>query len=326
MVFSFTATPDFDFLSEFAALVNGPVSNGLLQIPDQLGKGFVSKHRFGPDFKVVIHRYVLNEDLTIHRKSPGAQSDLVTIFFYNNESPIQISYNNDDAVMISQRDNSAIQFTSNDLNSSVNFPAHHLVNYIVVGIRASTLKTLLSLPSSNSVIDTITTSGSSFLFYESMQPDIKNLLRQIANINFDDLLSSFQLHIKVQELLYLIFSKLMLRESAGHHSLNSDDAARLLLVRDEILRDLSVPPVIRNLAQLAAMSDTKLKLLFKQTFGTTIYTYFQRARMEEAALLLKNGNRSVAEVGYELGFSNLSHFSRLFEKHFGLRPKRFSLS
>jgi AraC-like DNA-binding protein len=29
-------------------------------------------------------------------------------------------------------------------------------------------------------------------------------------------------------------------------------------------------------------------------------------------------------VGYELGFSNLSHFSRLFEKHYGLTPKRFS--
>jgi len=33
-----------------------------------------------------------------------------------------------------------------------------------------------------------------------------------------------------------------------------------------------------------------------------------------------------AEVGYEPGFSNLSHFSRLFEKHYGLHPKRYSQS
>jgi AraC-like DNA-binding protein len=34
----------------------------------------------------------------------------------------------------------------------------------------------------------------------------------------------------------------------------------------------------------------------------------------------------VAQAGYELGFSNLSHFSRLFEKHYGQNPKKFSAS
>jgi AraC-like DNA-binding protein len=74
------------------------------------------------------------------------------------------------------------------------------------------------------------------------------------------------------------------------------------------------------------MSETKLKQLFKQTFGSTVYDYYQQARMEEVAFLLKQGKRSVAEVGYEMGFSNLSYFSRLFEKHYGLHPKQYSCS
>ena len=107
---------------------------------------------------------------------------------------------------------------------------------------------------------------------------------------------------------------------------NSADAERLLQVHNHLLTDLSTPPVLRELAQQAAMSETKLKQLFKQTFGSSVYTYFQQARMKEAAFLLKQGQHSVAEVGYELGFSNLSHFSRLFEKHYGLHPKRYSQS
>jgi AraC-like DNA-binding protein len=46
--------------------------------------------------------------------------------------------------------------------------------------------------------------------------------------------------------------------------------------------------------------------------------------MEEAAFLLRQAKHTVSETGYELGFSNLSHFSRLFEKHYGITPKKFS--
>lgn len=159
-----------------------------------------------------------------------------------------------------------------------------------------------------------------------MTAEAKLLLKNMAAVDMTDRLSHFYMQIKVQELLYLVFYKLSLRESAAHQPINSADAERLLYIRSEIIRDLGVPPVIRELAQLAAMSETKLKQLFKQTFGTTIYTYFQQARMEEAAFLLKQGKHSVGEVGYELGFSNLSHFSRVFEKQYGLNPKRYSYS
>ncbi|WP_338872797.1 AraC family transcriptional regulator [Spirosoma sp. SC4-14] len=326
MLFSFTATPDFDFMTYFAHHIEATVQNGLLVMPDYLGQGYMRKLAFGADFKITIHRYVLREDLVINRNASGQGNDLITVFFYSNEQDLEIAYNDDPKVLFSQRDESAIQVTSNDLSSSIRFPAHQHIHYVVVAITPPRLKELLAVNNPNSVLQTVTGSGNSFLFFESMAAETKLLLKNMAAVDMNDGLSNFYMQIKVQELLYLVFHKLSLRESTAHQTINSADVERLLYVRNEILSDLSVPPVIRELAQVAAMSETKLKQLFKQTFGTSIYNYYQQARMEEAAFLLKQGKHSVGEVGYELGFSNLSHFSRLFEKHYGLNPKRYSYS
>jgi AraC-like DNA-binding protein len=48
--------------------------------------------------------------------------------------------------------------------------------------------------------------------------------------------------------------------------------------------------------------------------------------MEEAAFLLKQSGYSVSEVGYQLGFTNLSHFSRLFQRYYGSTPKKYSIA
>jgi len=98
----------------------------------------------------------------------------------------------------------------------------------------------------------------------------------------------------------------------------------LYTIRTAVLADLSMPPKLKDLAKMAGMSETKMKQLFKQVFGDTIYNYYQRARMEEAAFLLRQAGYSVSETGYHLGFANLSHFSRLFENHFGLTPKKYA--
>jgi AraC-like DNA-binding protein len=48
--------------------------------------------------------------------------------------------------------------------------------------------------------------------------------------------------------------------------------------------------------------------------------------MQEAARLLKEQHLTVSEVGYRVGFTNLSHFSRVFERHLGLKPKKYSVA
>ncbi len=324
MIFQFTASPHFDFITQFAGQIGVPVKDNFLEIPQKMGEGYVRKVSFGNDFRLLMHCYTLKEDLVIKRNPAVEKNDLRSIFFYNNEQAIELTYNNDSSIPFSRNNDSAIQVTTHDLSSTIRFPANTPIQYMVIGITASKLKSLLSIGKSNATIKTIITEDASFLFFESMNAETKLLLKNIAYTNMNDALSHFYLQVKVQELLYLLFSRLSMREHTSYKNINSADAEKLLMIRNEILSDLSTPPVLNELAQIAAMSETKLKQLFKQTFGDTIYNYFQKARMEEAAFLLKRAGYSVSEAGYELGFSNLSHFSRLFQRHYGMTPKKYT--
>lgn len=103
--------------------------------------------------------------------------------------------------------------------------------------------------------------------------------------------------------------------------LHKDDREKMFQLRKCLLSQLSIPPNLYDLSRAVGLSESKMKQLFRHTFGTSIYHYYQAARMEEAARLLRH--LSVSETGYQLGFSNLSHFARLFARHHNLTPKKF---
>jgi AraC-like DNA-binding protein len=186
------------------------------------------------------------------------------------------------------------------------------------------LKELLAIKKPNSVVQTILNADPGFLFYESMSVEVHKIVKQVTDAREDNELGSFYYRLKVQELLYLVFEKLQQRDAQRHSAIHKEDAEKLFLIRTAILSDLSAPPSLPGLARMAGIGETKMKDLFKQVFGDTIFNYYQRARMEEAAFLLKHGGLSVSETGYKLGFANLSHFGRIFEKFHGVKPKKYA--
>ncbi|MBA0883755.1 helix-turn-helix domain-containing protein [Flavobacterium undicola] len=324
MIFEFTTAPGFDFIKFFAKHINANVRDNYMEIPNTLGEGYVRKVGFGNDFKLTIHHYTLKEDLIIKRNPSPETSSIRTFFFYNKKQNLEVKYENEENVPFSQKSDASILLSTNDLKTEIRFPADINIQYVVVAIAADRLRSILSIDNPNSIIKTITGENASFLFFESLDTEMQLLLKNIVSVDMNNSMNNFYVQIKVQELMYLLFNKLSLRENTTFRNVNSNDAEKLLVIRNEILSDLSTPPILSELAIIALMSETKLKQLFKQTFGDTIYNYYQKARMEEAAFLLKQAKHSVSEVGYELGFSNLSHFSRLFEKQYGITPKKFS--
>ncbi len=99
-----------------------------------------------------------------------------------------------------------------------------------------------------------------------------------------------------------------------------EDRSKIEKARSILLEQLDAPITIRELARKVAMNECYLKKGFKAMYGTTIYDYFQKERMEKARGLLYEKGMSVSEVAMMMGYSCISHFSTAFKKHTGLKP------
>jgi len=82
------------------------------------------------------------------------------------------------------------------------------------------------------------------------------------------------------------------------------------------------PPDLESLASQVGMSISKLKQIFPMACGMPPFAYLRLLRMEKAMRLLRNEGRSVTETALEVGYSNLSHFSKTFVEHFGIKPSQ----
>jgi len=86
--------------------------------------------------------------------------------------------------------------------------------------------------------------------------------------------------------------------------------------------NLEDPPDLETLAATAGMSLSKLKQVFPMVCGMPPFAYLRMLRMERAMHLLRDEGRSVTEAALEIGYSNLSHFSKTFFEHFGIKPSQ----
>jgi len=88
-----------------------------------------------------------------------------------------------------------------------------------------------------------------------------------------------------------------------------------------LLRSFTSPPSIEILAHLCATNESKLKIVFKKVYKTTIYGYVQKLRLEKANLLLKEQYLNIGEIAKEVGYKHQGHFSKLFFEFYGVYPK-----
>ena len=79
-------------------------------------------------------------------------------------------------------------------------------------------------------------------------------------------------------------------------------------------------PGIETIAQTVHMSPTKLKILFKDVYGKTMFQYYQEKQMRLAFKLLQQPASSVKVVAISLGYENASNFTLAFKKFHGFLP------
>ena len=80
---------------------------------------------------------------------------------------------------------------------------------------------------------------------------------------------------------------------------------------------------LEEIAAKNAMSISKLKIVFRESFACGPIAYFNDIKIEEAKRLFYEGNHNITQVSEILGFHSLHYFSRLFKSKLSVSPSEY---
>ena len=98
---------------------------------------------------------------------------------------------------------------------------------------------------------------------------------------------------------------------------------RLLRARDAMDRAYAEPLDVRSIAAVAHVSPAHFSRSFRAVFGETPHRYLQRRRVERSMFLLRETDRSVTDVCFDVAFTSLGTFSRTFREIVGETPSAY---
>lgn len=96
-------------------------------------------------------------------------------------------------------------------------------------------------------------------------------------------------------------------------------------LKEFMVANFAKPLNVADYAYLSGRSISTFHRDFKRLFATAPKAWLTNKRLEEAKRLLCKPNANIGDVALAVGYENLSHFIRVFRKHYGLTPKQFSI-
>jgi AraC-like DNA-binding protein len=297
-------------LFDHVAAAGGEWHDGWLHLPPPLGTGALKLVPLGPGLLLSLHRYCLTEEIVVERTAEIQQPERL-LFTFHAFDPVQPV-----AGYVS-----SAQLASTTIAYHTVLPAGVPLRLVAIAIdKALLLRWLGADPAAPPA--TLFADQQPRLVEALLTPELQATLQELTAPRPGHELDLLFYRFKAQELLYWLLRELSQRAGGYVRPLHAAEANQLLQGRATLLAAVTgPPPSLSQLAQAAGMSETKFKQLFRQVFGTSPYAYYQAARLREARHRLAHW--SVAEVGHQLGFTNMGHFAHLFKRTYGLTPKRY---
>ena len=100
---------------------------------------------------------------------------------------------------------------------------------------------------------------------------------------------------------------------------------KIQTVMEQIRRDCRNAPKMSAVAKENGLSHRQLNRRFKEVTGLTPQQFLLRARVGKACAWLRESSRSLAEIGYDLGFCDQSAFTAQFRIRMQMTPRQYRL-
>jgi len=167
----------------------------------------------------------------------------------------------------------------------------------------------------------------SFYFKTSSSPLTTNALTKI----FQSQQKGLERKLLIESKSLKLITTLVQHFRAEHEQFRSNykftqaDIKLLNKAKNIIIDHIPNTPTVHAIAQKIGMNTNKLQQGFKMLYGKSIRQFTISYKMHLALRYLDEGELSISEVAFRIGYTNKGHFSQLFKKEFGLLPSEYSL-
>ena len=220
---------------------------------------------------------------------------------------------------------SSVSF-SPELEGTICFQAGHHQSHLTIHISPPLLNTFIGgrfrrIPHD---LDAISNGCDTINFFHSgpLSPVMDAVIHQLIACPYSGPLGQMYQESKAIELIAHKLAQIAVSTEAvaTSNELRLDDIERVHHAKDILISDLENPPKLFELSYAVGTTHTQLNRGFRKIYGTSVFGYLRKMRLEKARHLLEKGRMNVTETAFAVGYNSLSSFSRAFSAHFGLNP------
>lgn len=125
--------------------------------------------------------------------------------------------------------------------------------------------------------------------------------------------------------LYAILYHILLHcpESGTEDIRDNGNYEKMHSVLEYLKEHYAAEITVRQAADMCGFSESHFIRLFREQTGTSFAQYVKHQRLNQAAELLRTTGKRIGEVAEEVGFRNLSYFTRAFEEKYHMAPSAY---
>ena len=130
--------------------------------------------------------------------------------------------------------------------------------------------------------------------------------------------------LEVQRLLLGIWSGLYRhRENQAAAPAGPERVERLRVILSYLHENYGEKITLEDVAKQVGLCKSECCRFFKRQMGQSLFDYLLDYRIGRSLALLEEGGATVAEVAFQVGFSNPAYFSKVFRARMGRSPREY---
>jgi AraC-like DNA-binding protein len=280
------------------------IDNKYIYHPTEIAKGHWYWAEIIPGFVILLLDISYIKDVKVIRLP--SKDDLFILNYDLSDKVLKFKIAGGNSIKIGRKVNLGFTMIDGNLSSSVKCRAGS--NFF--GLRLIISKELMNNLTKS---DFFSRKKESIYFHDYIDSKsfihIKDLKEKIV---FDD---SFKLYLKGIGLELLSnFVERYTINTGEHGEISPNDMKAIKITTKYLLDNLDDHfPGLDALAEMAGISLSKYKVLFKKIYYTTPNKFFMKEKLTKASLLLASGSfNKISDVVYDLNYSTLSYFTQLY--------------